>query len=104
MTIGDPSQPFAERLCQRIRALDSRLVVGIDPMLERFPAVLDGFSVEERLTRFSDGVLSAVRDQVAAVKVQVAFFERFGWRGWRAFQAVVESAARLEEQLGEDSD
>ncbi|MEM7261504.1 MAG: orotidine-5'-phosphate decarboxylase, partial [Planctomycetota bacterium] len=86
-------EPFSVRLGQRVQSIGSRLVVGIDPVIERFPAPLRDQDAESALVAFSDGILSAVRDTAAAVKPQIAFFERHGWPGWRALQAVVERAA-----------
>ena len=51
--------PFADRLFRRVRAIDSRLVVGIDPFIERFPE--DYARVATTLTR-----LEARRDDFLA--------------------------------------
>ncbi|MFQ5655051.1 MAG: orotidine-5'-phosphate decarboxylase [Planctomycetota bacterium] len=87
-------RPFPDRLGERMLRLRTRLVVGIDPVASRFPRSLRQRDVEEALVGFAEGVLDAVSSSVAAVKPQVAFFERHGWRGWRALQRVVEGAAR----------
>ncbi|MEM7164331.1 MAG: orotidine-5'-phosphate decarboxylase [Planctomycetota bacterium] len=89
-----PIEPFAERILARIRRLETSLIVGIDPVIQRFPAELQSLDAEEALLEFSRAVIDAVRNDVAAVKPQVAFFERFGWRGWRALQGCVEHAAK----------
>ena len=86
--------PFADRLCSRIERCSSRLVVGLDPVLERMPTTLGGQDPEEALVSFCVAVLEAVADKVAAVKPQSAFFERHGWQGVRALQRVVVEAAK----------
>ncbi|MCA8962568.1 MAG: orotidine-5'-phosphate decarboxylase, partial [Planctomycetes bacterium] len=93
--IPERTAPFATRLADRVRSIGSPLVVGIDPVIERFPSELGGLDVESALVHFGDGVLSAVAPFVAAVKPQSAFFERHGWAGWRALQRVVARAAEL---------
>ncbi|MFN0059131.1 MAG: orotidine-5'-phosphate decarboxylase [Planctomycetota bacterium] len=87
--------PFAERIAQRSRAISSRLVVGLDPVLDRMPTALSQVDPERALESFAAGVLEVVAHDALAVKVQVAFYERYGWRGWRALQHTVEFAARL---------
>ena len=85
--------PFADRLFSRVQSLDTRLVVGIDPFLERFPEAIDRSDVEQALVHYARGILEAAGEFAAAVKPQVAFFEQHGWRGWRALEAVCAAAA-----------
>ena len=87
--------PFADRLVARIRQLQSSLVVGIDPVISRFPGELQDLDPETALLEFAKAVIDATQENVAAVKPQVAFFERFGWQGWRALQGCVEHAANV---------
>ena len=75
---------YADRLAEAIERKDSRLVVGIDPRLDRLPEELTGLEAEDALLRLGSGVIEAVAEDAAAVKPQIAFFERWGWRGWRA--------------------
>ncbi|MHC4936266.1 MAG: orotidine-5'-phosphate decarboxylase [Planctomycetota bacterium] len=84
--------PFADRLFRRVRAIDSRLVVGIDPFIERFPEELDRTDPESALIAYGIAVLDAVTPFACAVKPQIAFFEQHGWRGWRALEAVCAAA------------
>ncbi|MDR2895679.1 MAG: orotidine-5'-phosphate decarboxylase [Propionibacteriaceae bacterium] len=70
---------WMERLNRRTGALGS-LCVGIDPhvgLLQAWglPVSLDG------LRRFADRTVTALADQVACFKPQVAFFERWGSQG-----------------------
>ena len=75
---------FSDRIATRIQAIESRLVVGIDPRLDRLPPDISSDDPEQALTRLGIGVIEAVSSVAAAVKPQIAFFERWGWRGWRA--------------------
>ena len=83
---------YADRLAQAIEKKDSRLVVGIDPRLDRLPEELTGLEPEDALLRLGSGVIEAIAEDAAAVKPQIAFFERWGWRGWRALEGVCQKA------------
>ena len=93
---------FADRLADAIRAKDSRVLVGIDPRLDRIPQPIRtaGFArcgeglegAAAALLAFGQGVIDAVEAQAVAVKPQAAFFERFGWPGYRAFVQTAEYA------------
>ncbi len=85
--------PFSDRLFARVQSLDTRLVVGIDPFIERFPAAIDCSDVERALVAYAIGIFEAAGEFAAAVKPQVAFFEQHGWRGWRALEQVCLAAA-----------
>ncbi len=83
----------------RLRALGHPLCVGLDPHLERIPALFHGGStspLDPRTPRAVETFLKAVIDRVAArvaiVKPQAAFFERLGWPGLRALAAVAAHA------------
>ena len=83
-------QPFGARLRA---ALDSRgpLCVGIDP----HPNLLDGWGVGGNvagLESFALGVVDAIGDQVAMLKPQSAFFERFGSAGVAVLERTVAAA------------
>ena len=88
--------PFSDRLASSIERKESRLVVGIDPRLDRLPAELAALDPEDALTRLGCGVIEAVAAEAAAIKPQIAFFERWGWKGWRALEAVCKSASEQE--------
>ena len=90
---------FADELVRRQRKLANPLCVGLDPHLERIPALFRQGSMDPTDTRTADAVeafLSAILDRtagrVAIVKPQIAFFERLGWRGLRALERLVEKA------------
>lgn len=83
-------EPFAERV---IRLIDERspLCIGIDPAsasLERagLPDTVAGAE------QFAGALLDAALDSAAAVKPQMAFFERFGPPGIEALARVCERA------------
>lgn len=82
---------FGQRLRQAMQAR-GRLCVGIDP----HPALLAAWGLADDaagLERFSLTVLEAVGEQVAALKPQVALFERHGSRGLAALERLLAEAA-----------
>ncbi|TWG01868.1 orotidine-5'-phosphate decarboxylase [Streptomyces brevispora] len=83
-------EPFGARLR---RAMDTRgpLCVGIDP----HASLLTSWGLNDDvagLERFSRTVVEALAGQVAVLKPQSAFFERFGSRGIAVLEKTVEEA------------
>jgi orotidine-5'-phosphate decarboxylase len=81
---------FGTRLQERIRALGP-LCVGIDPT-RRLLESWDRPDSVEGLEFCSLAVLEAVLDTAAAIKPQVAFFERFGSAGLRVLERLMAEA------------
>lgn len=87
------AQGFGERLVEAGREY-GRLCVGIDP----HAALLEQWGLEdtvEGLRAFSETCVEAFAGHVAAVKPQVAFFERFGSAG---FAVLEDTLAKLRER------
>jgi orotidine-5'-phosphate decarboxylase len=86
---------FADRLCAAIDAKGSPVAVGLDPRPERLPPYLLAAcraelgdtpqAAAEALWRFNRGLIDAVHDVVPAVKPQLAFYERYGIAGLKAY-------------------
>ncbi len=93
-------RPFAERLAQACRAKGAPLCVGLDPRPDWLPpAVLEGRRPTSRgqaaaFEAFGDGVIGAVAGHAAALKVNVAFYERLGVAGMRAYARTLRRARR----------
>src|SRR5580700_3325578 len=83
---------FADRLLEKIRAKDSRCVVGLDPRIDQMPAFIQRGDVCAAITEFHELVIEAVADLVPAVKPQLAFFEQYGVAGMQAFENTVRAA------------
>jgi orotidine-5'-phosphate decarboxylase len=84
------AETFGARLQERIRALGP-LCVGIDPSRRLLEAWGRPDSVEG-LEFCCLAVLEAVLDTAAAIKPQVAFFERFGSQGYRVLERLMAEA------------
>lgn len=84
------SETFGQRLQERIRALGP-LCVGVDPSRDVLGAWDRPDSVDG-LEFAALAVLEAVVDTAAAIKPQVAFFERFGSQGYRVLERLIGDA------------
>jgi orotidine-5'-phosphate decarboxylase len=84
------AETFGVRLHDRIRELGP-LCVGIDPSRELLSR-WDRPDTTESLEFFAMTVLEAVTGVVAAIKPQVAFFERFGSSGFRVLERLIAEA------------
>jgi len=82
-------------LAESARRKESPLVVGLDPVPSRFPAELGGLPEPQATLEFCLGILDAVEPYAAAVKPQVAFFERLGPEGMEVYAALISAAKDL---------
>ncbi|WP_166174154.1 orotidine-5'-phosphate decarboxylase [Rubrobacter tropicus] len=82
-------------LAQAARRKESPLVVGLDPAPLRFPGELRDLAEAQATLEFCLGILEAVEPYAAAVKPQVAFFERLGPEGMKVYAALVSAARDL---------
>jgi len=99
------SNHFADRLQEGIKSKGSPIVVGLDPVYSRLPATirenkalndeLDTESAVDAIFEFSTKVLRIVAPHVAAVKLNIAFFERYYWEGVEAYFSLIEEADDL---------
>jgi len=95
---------FADRLIDAIRSKGTPLVVGLDPRFDQLPAEVVARNLEQyglnprgvaaAIEEFCVRVLDVVSVLVPAVKLQVAFFERFGPPGMQVFYNVSMVARR----------
>jgi orotidine-5'-phosphate decarboxylase len=91
---------FSDRLNQAVLQKNSRLMVGLDPILDLFPSEIWGMreggferaEAADAIALFLIGILDAIADLAVAVKPQVAFFERLGAPGFAALEKVVKAA------------
>jgi orotidine-5'-phosphate decarboxylase len=92
---------FADRLQQSISQTNSRLVAGCDPVIDSLPEFLltkansiassDSAFVEYVLNQFCELFVSTIVGHVAAAKPNIAFFERYGVIGLKAFHTLCTS-------------
>lgn len=95
---------FADRLMDAVAQKGTPAIVGIDPRLDLLPAEIAAASAKgaragllgaaAMIEAFGAEVIRIVAPLVPAVKVQIAFFEQFGWHGVRAYQRLVRVAQK----------
>lgn len=86
-----------DRLIDRIIEMQNPTCVGLDTDFSYLPDEMrDGMAtfegVVEQLIEFNMNVIDKVCDVVPAVKVQVAYYEQYGFDGLRAFDCTVNYA------------
>lgn len=90
------SNNVLDKLLEKIDEKQNPCVVGLDPVLERIPKHLikgDSFEdVAEAFRKFSFAIIDAVYDLVPAIKPQIAFYEKYGHAGVKAFKDTVDYA------------
>jgi orotidine-5'-phosphate decarboxylase len=74
---------FSEKLKQSFAHNNSLLCVGLDPVIDRFPAVVEGASDGrvDAIFAFNKAVIDATSDLVCAYKPNSAFYEAYGAAG-----------------------
>lgn len=94
---------FADRLAALVAERRSRVVLGLDPDPQALwpdaaalaigpgkPAQATATAVEAHC----EAAIEAAGPACVAVKLQLACFERLGWRGWRSLETVARRARR----------
>lgn len=88
---------MVDRLIDRIIEMQNPTCVGLDTDFSYLPDEMrDGMAtfegVVEQLIEFNMNIIDKVCDVVPAVKVQVAYYEQYGFEGLRAFDCTVNYA------------
>ncbi|MCH8914011.1 MAG: orotidine-5'-phosphate decarboxylase [Planctomycetes bacterium] len=96
---------FADRLNMAIKEKKTPVCVGIDPVYSRLPSAIrdmpglgDGRDTESALDailEFCRTVIKTVAPIVPAVKINIAYFERYYGEGVDAYMELVQEAAKL---------
>lgn len=81
---------FIDNCILKIKEKKSPLIVGLDPHIEKFPKQLLSKlnTIEEigkSILEFNKCIIDEVYDLIPAVKPQIAFYERFGIEGLKAY-------------------
>jgi orotidine-5'-phosphate decarboxylase len=78
---------FGDRLAEAVERRSSQVALGLDPHPDRVPGGAEGAE------RFCLRLIALAAPACVAAKIQLACFERFGARGWTAFERVAAAAA-----------
>lgn len=96
LNISQKSLNSIDRLIEKIDEKQNPCVVGLDPDIEKIPGFLfKGDNLEdaaEAIKKFNFEIIDAVHDLVPAVKPQIAFYEKYGLPGIKAFKETVDYA------------
>ena len=84
---------FAARLREAVKTKNTPLIVGLDPVYGRLPEAIrshrdmndekDIAAAVDAIFHFCAKTLKIVAPLVPAVKINIAYFERYLWEAWR---------------------
>ncbi|MFA4817893.1 MAG: orotidine-5'-phosphate decarboxylase [Parcubacteria group bacterium] len=93
---------FADRLIKEILEKKSYLCVGLDPQIKYFPPHLCSYygrkyfdpfeATAEMIIAFNKAIIDATAESALCFKPQMAFYEKYGHHGVRAFMETVKYA------------
>jgi len=96
---------FADRLCDAVRARKTSLIVGLDPVYNRLPAAIKGHrhmndeydadAAVDAIFDFCTQTMRIIAPMVPAVKINIAFFEKYLWEGIETYYALITEANDL---------
>ena len=96
---------FADRLCQAVGNKKTSLIVGLDPVYARLPASIrshramndeqDAAAAVDAILDFCTQVMRIVAPMVPAVKMNIAFFEKYLWEGIETYYSLISEADDL---------
>jgi orotidine-5'-phosphate decarboxylase len=96
---------FADRLCEAVKAKKTSLTVGLDPVYSRLPPAItshrqmndefDAAAAVDAIFDFCTQTMRIVAPVVPAVKINIAFFEKYLWEGIEAYYALISEADDL---------
>ncbi|MHC4158908.1 MAG: orotidine-5'-phosphate decarboxylase [Planctomycetota bacterium] len=99
------SSHFADRLCEAVKTKRTPLLVGLDPVYGRLPSPIkshrdmndefDAASAVDAIFDFCTQTMRIIAPMVPAVKINIAFFEKYLWEGIESYYALISEADDL---------
>jgi orotidine-5'-phosphate decarboxylase len=96
---------FGDRLCKAVKSKRTPLVVGLDPVYGRLPAAIknhrsmnnefDAAAAVDAILDFCTQTIRIIAPITAAVKVNIAFFEKYLWEGVESYYSLISEADGL---------
>lgn len=77
-----------KELIEQIKEKRSFLCVGLDTDLAKIPAHL--LEAEDPIFEFNKAIIDATKDFAVAYKPNIAFYERYGVKGWQSLEKTLE--------------
>lgn len=96
---------FGDRLCEAVKSKRTPLVVGLDPVYSRLPAAIkshssmndefDAASAVDAILDFCTQTMRIIAPMAPAVKINIAFFEKYLWEGVETYYSLISEADDL---------
>ncbi|MCP4257889.1 MAG: orotidine-5'-phosphate decarboxylase [Planctomycetes bacterium] len=96
---------FADRLCDAVKTKKTSLIVGLDPVYTRLPSEIrnhrqmndetDAAAAVDAIFDFCTQAMRIVAPMVPAVKINIAFFEKYLWEGLETYYSLISEADDL---------
>lgn len=96
---------FADRLYEAVRTKKTSLIVGLDPVYSRLPAAIrdhremndefDAAAAVDAIFDFCTQAMRIVAPMVPAVKINIAYFEKYLWEGIETYYNLITEADDL---------
>ncbi len=96
---------FADRLYEAVQSKKTSLVIGLDPVYNRLPPAIrahrqmndefDAAAAVDAIFDFCTQAMRIVAPIVPAVKINIAYFERYLWEGLESYYALISEADDL---------
>jgi orotidine-5'-phosphate decarboxylase len=88
---------FIDNCIEKVKEKKSHLMVGLDPHYDKFPKqLMDKLTslkaIGDTIFEFNKNIIDEIYSIVPAVKPQIAFYERFGIEGLKAYKKTVKYA------------
>ncbi|HBG28739.1 MAG: orotidine 5'-phosphate decarboxylase [Planctomycetes bacterium GWF2_41_51] len=100
---------FADRICKAVKEKKTPLIVGLDPVYSRLPKAIrsqkgmnDSKSAAasiDAVLDYSMKVLKIIAPLVPAVKINIAFFEKYLWEGVESYYSLISEAQDLDLEI-----
>ena len=96
---------FADRLCDAVKTKRTSLIVGLDPVYTRLPPAIknhrqmndefDAAAAVDAIFDFCTQTMRIIAPMVPAVKINIAYFEKYLWEGLETYYALISEADDL---------
>jgi orotidine-5'-phosphate decarboxylase len=100
---------FADRLCDAVKSKKTSLVVGLDPVYNRLPPAIrshrdmndefDAAAAVDAIFDFCTQTMRIIAPMVPAVKINIAFFEKYLWEGLETYYSLISEADNLDLEI-----
>lgn len=89
-----------DKLIQKIKETNNPTIIGLDPRYEQIPKCIKEKyeetkeGVAKTIIEFNKRIIDAIKDIIPAVKPQIAFYEKYGIEGMKAFEETCKYAKK----------